>query len=330
MKELLEKLSKTFGPSGSEGAVYSIIKDEIGAFVDEIRSDVMGNLIAVKKGTGKKVMLAAHMDQIGLIVTHIDDNGFLRFSNVGAVSIPNILHKGVVFESGLAGVVGYETEVDDYKTTKLNKMYIDIGAKSREEAAALVSIGDAAVYASPLTVCQDRFKGAAMDDRAGCALLIETAKRVRQSPHEIYFVFTVQEEVGLRGSKTAAYGIMPDMAIAVDVTLTGDTPKSRPMAVSLGKGPAIKVKDTSMIAHPKVKSLMINCAESAGIPFQLEVLEMGGTDAGAIHLTKEGIPSGTLSIPCRYVHSANEMVDSGDLANGIELLTTILLGPLEL
>lgn len=324
LKELLKLLTGTYGPSGSEEAIRQVIEKEIKDYVDEIRVDTLGNLIAVKKGEGKRIMLAAHMDQIGLIVTNIDDNGFLRFFNVGGVSPFNVMHRKVVFQNGVTGVVGYETEIDDLKNLKLNRMYIDIGATNREAAAKNVSIGDVAVYDAPMNESDGRFFGCAMDDRAGCAVLIETMKAVKNTSHEIYYVFTVQEEVGLRGAKTASYAIMPDIGIAVDVTLTGDTPKSRPMAIKLGAGPAIKVKDSSVLAHPKVKELMIRRAEEAGIPYQLEVLEAGGTDSGAIHLSREGVPSGVISIPCRYVHSAQEMIDKEDLLKAVELLTKIL------
>lgn len=330
MKGLLELLTGAYGPSGSEEDIREVIKKEVRDHVDEVYTDALGNLIAVKKGKGRKVMLAAHMDQIGLIITGIDDNGFLRFSNVGGVSPLNVIHRKVRFQNGVTGVVSYETELEDIKNLKLSKMYIDIGAKTKDEAKAYVNIGDVAVYDAPLAVCGDRVTGCAMDDRAGCAVLVETLKRVRNTDHELYFVFTVQEEVGLRGARTSAYSIMPDIGIAVDVTLTGDTPKSRPMAIKLGEGPAIKVKDASVIAHPKVKELMIQRAGEAGIPYQLEVLEAGGTDSGAIHLTGSGVPSGVISIPCRYVHSAQEMVDLKDMTQAVELLLTILEKEIEI
>ncbi|HPT77607.1 MAG TPA: M42 family metallopeptidase [Candidatus Atribacteria bacterium] len=330
MKRLLELLTGTYGPSGSEEDIREVIEKEVREYADEVYTDALGSLIAVKKGKGRKVMLAAHMDQIGLIVTGIDDNGFLRFSNVGGISPFNVIHRKVRFQNGVTGVVSYETELEDIRNLKLGKMYIDIGAKSKDEAKALVNIGDVAVYDAPMAVCGDRVTGCAMDDRAGCAVLVETLKRVRNTDHELYFVFTVQEEVGLRGARTSAYGIMPDIGISVDVTLTGDTPKSRPMAINLGEGPAIKVKDASVIAHPKVKELMIQRAREAGIPYQLEVLEAGGTDSGAIHLTGAGVPSGVISIPCRYVHSAQEMVDLKDLTQAVELLVTILEKEIEI
>ena len=235
-------------------------------------------------------MLAAHMDQIGLIVTNIDENGFLRFANIGGVSPFNVIHRRVVFQNGVTGAVSYETELEDIKKLRLNKMYIDIGATSRDEAKKLVQIGDVAVYHAPMAESGNRYFGCAMDDRVGCAVLIETAKAIKESPNELVFVFTTQEEVGIRGAKTSAYSINPDIGISVDVTTTGDTPKSRPMAINLGDGPAVKVKDASLICHPMVKNLMIQRAEEAGIPYQLEVLEFGGTDSGAIHLSEKAFP----------------------------------------
>lgn len=330
MKELLKRLVTCYGPTGNEDLVREMIKSEITPFVDEVRTDVLGNLIAIKKGGGMKVMLAAHMDQIGFMVTHIDENGFLRFSRIGGIFVHNSINSKVIFENGLVGVVSYESEIDDIKDIKLEKMYIDIGVKNREDAEKSVNIGDVAVYFAGFSECNGRYVSQAMDDRAGCALLIETAKRLNSSPHEIYYVFTVQEEVGVRGAKTSAYALDPHIGIAVDVTLTGDTPKSKVMAVKLGAGPAIKVKDVLIISHPKIKELMVNRAKEAGIPYQMEILEAGGTDAGAIHLTRKGIPSGVLSIPTRYVHSDCEMIDANDLENGVKLLIKILEEEIEL
>ena len=327
MKSLLEKLTGIYGPSGKEVTIGQAVREEIKDYVDEINEDVMGNLIAIKKGKAsnpKKVMLAAHMDQIGLIITNIDENGFLRFSNIGGINPFNVMHRRVIFENRVTGVVSYETELEEMKNLKLNKMFIDIGAADREEAKKLVSIGDVAVYHAPMAERGDRYFGCAIDDRAGCAVLVKTIKAVKDFPNELIFVFTTQEEVGLRGAKTSAYSLNPDIGISVDVTMAGDTPKCRPMAINLGDGPAVKIKDSSVICHPKVKDLMIRRAEEIGIPYQLEVLEFGGTDSGAIHLTREGIPSGVLSIPCRYVHSAHEMVDKNDLENAVKLLTHIL------
>lgn len=326
MKDLLGLLTATYGPSGNEDPIRELIENEIKDYVDELSTDALGNLIAVKKGngTGKKVMIAAHMDQIGLIVTGIDDKGFLRFSNIGGVSVLNIINRRVKFKDGTCGVVSYESEIDDIKKLTLQKMYIDIGAKNKEEAAERVEIGDVAVYDAPMFASCDRLSACAMDNRVGCAVAIEALKRVKESDHDLYFVFTVQEELGLRGARTSAYGIMPDIGIALDVTLTGDTPNARRMAIKLGQGPAIKVKDSSVISHPMVKNLMIKRAKEANIPYQLEVLEAGGTDSGAIHLTASGVPSGVISVPCRYVHSGQEMIDLRDMMQATDLLVAIL------
>ena len=326
MRELLQKLTSVYGPSGNEELVSQVIREEIESYVDEIKVDVLGNLIAIKKGNGngKRIMLAAHMDQIGLMVTHIDEKGFLRFANIGGISVANSVCRRVIFEDGTVGVIGYETELDSWKDITLAKMYIDIGVSSREEAERLVKIGDVAVYHPLFSESNGKYISGAMDDRAGCALLVKTIKNIDSTPNDLYFVFTVQEELGLRGAKTSAYALDPDLGISVDVTATGDTPKCRPMAVSLGKGPAIKVKDASILAHPLVKELMVNTAQKHNIPYQLEILEYGGTDSGAIHLSRSGVPSGVLSIPCRYVHSDSETIDSGDMENGVKLLTKIL------
>ncbi|MFT9493770.1 M42 family metallopeptidase [Anaerosolibacter sp.] len=320
---LLKKLVESYGPSGSEEKIRDIIMDEIKDYADEMKIDRMGNLIAVKKGPGKRIMIAAHMDEIGVIATSVDDNGFIRFSNVGGVSPFTALYQRVIFSDGTIGVVSME-HLDEMKDLKLNKMFIDIGTKSKEETLKKIDIGDVGCFYNTLTQDDDRLIAKAMDDRIGCFIAIEALKAVKDSPNELYFVFTVQEEVGIRGAKTAAYGIDPDMGIAVDVTLTGDTPKARTMDVKIGDGPAIKIRDNSMLTHPAVKILMIDTAKANNIPYQLEVLEFGGTDSGAIHLTRSGVPSGVISIPCRYVHSPSEMVSEKDVEHSIILLTKVL------
>ncbi len=333
MKEVLRKLSETYGPSGHEYRIREIIKEEISGFVDEIREDTMGNLIAVKRASrGKaeaKVMVAAHMDEIGLIVTHIDDNGFIRFSNIGGVSPFISIGQRVIFSNGAIGTV-YHEPIEDISKLKLENMYIDIGAQDKESAMKIVKIGDAAGFHRPLEWVGERGIGKSMDNRAGCAVAVETIKKVGRTPNDVYFVFTSQEEVGLRGARTAAYGIAPDVGIAVDVTSTGDTPEAKTMAVKLGGGTAIKVRDASVICNPLVRERLIEIAEANGIPYQLEILERGGTDAGSIHLTREGIPSGVISVPCRYIHSPSEMIDYYDMVNSIELLTKALQSPFKM
>ncbi len=320
---LLEKLLMTFGPSGSEDKIREVIRAEIKDYVDEIRVDALGNLIAVKKGPGKKIMVASHMDEIGVMINSIDENGFLRFTNIGGVYPFTALYQRVKFEDGTVGAIGKE-KLDEIKDLKLNKMFIDIGLSSKEEVVKRVNVGDVAAFDSPFVYQNDIIMSKTLDDRLGCFVAIEALKQLKNCPNEVYFVFTVQEEVGLRGAKTAAYGINPDMGIAIDVTLTGDTPKAETMEVSLGKGVAIKVKDNSVISHPAVKNLMVETAIKNDIPYQFEVLESGGTDSGAIHLTRAGVPSGVLSIPCRYVHSPSEMAAVSDVVNSIKLLVKVL------
>jgi len=324
-KELLKKLLETFSPSGNQETIREIIREEIKDYVDDIKVDALGNLIGIKKGQGKKIMVASHMDEIGIMVTNIDDNGFLRFTNIGGVSPFTALYQRVMFADGTMGVVGME-KVDEMKDLNLSKMFIDIGACSKEEAMKKVNVGDVACFYAPFIQDGDYIMSKALDDRIGCYVSIEAMKALKDCPNEVYFVFTVQEEVGLRGAKTAAYGVDPDMGIALDVTTTGDTPKAKTMDVKMGKGTAIKVKDSSVLAHPEVKKLMVETAKENNIPYQLEVLEAGGTDSGAIHITRSGVPSGVISVPCRYVHSPSEMVSVKDVESSIELLVKVLQG----
>lgn len=330
MKDLIKRLTETFGPAGSEGPIRELIRKEVEPYVDEIKVDALGNLICLKKGTGggKKVILDAHMDEIGVIVTHIDENGFLRFSNIGGVSPVVALGQRVYFENGTFGVIGSE-KLDDIKDLKLDKLFIDIGATSLEEAAKKVKVGDMAAFYQPAIDLGNRMVAKAMDDRIGCAVVIEALKRLKQTQHDIYAVFAAQEEVGLRGARVAAYGIDPDVGIAFDVTRTGDTPKAHTMEVSLGKGAAIKVKDMSLICHPGLRNYLVKLAEDNDIPYQMEVLERGGTDSGAIQLTRAGVPAGVISIPSRYVHSPSEMVDLGDVEACVKLCVAACESPLD-
>lgn len=329
MKELISSLCSLFGPSGHEDKVRNFIIEEIKEIADDYFIDKLGNLIVVKKGGAKKIMLAAHMDEIGLIITHIDNKGFLRFANIGGQNIYRLLGHKVVFENGTVGCIHME-EKAEVKNLKMDNLYIDIGASTLEEVREKVGIGDMATMMGYTDYLGTRIISKSMDDRIGCAVLIEVLKKLTKPTHTIYAVFTVQEEVGLRGAKTAAFHIDPDLGIAIDVTATGDTPESRTMAVELGKGPAIKIKDNSMIVHHGVKRLLENSAKNGNINYQYEVLEYGGTDSGAIHITKEGVPSGVISIPCRYVHSSSEMIDFNDVKGAVDLLLIAIKEPLEL
>jgi len=330
VKEIIRKLTECYGPSGQEASVRELITAELthagvlsGKKV-ETSVDTMGNLVVRRlgDGRGKRVMVAAHMDEIGVVVTHVDQKGFLRFGNVGGVRPLPLMGGRVRFADGTIGVIGSEKLEDSSKIPSMEKFFIDVGAVSRESCK--IKVGDVACFQRPCEELGDRIVAKAMDDRIGCCVLIQVMRELETSPHDISFVFTVQEEVGLRGAVTSGYGAEPDIAVAVDVTLTGDTPECPPMAVELGAGPAIKIKDGGMLTHVGVKEWLLRTAQEAGIPFQREVLVAGTTDASAIQTTRAGVPAGCVSIPTRYVHNPSEMVDYRDVQGAVQLLLRAL------
>jgi tetrahedral aminopeptidase len=327
--ELIKKLAECFGPSGCESGVRELVRAEIPGGV-ETRVDAMGSLIAHKRGTGggRRVMLAAHMDEIGVVVTHVDQRGFLRFGSVGGVRVLPLMGGRVRFANGTLGVIGLEKVEDASRIPSLDKFYIDVGA--RGPADCPVKVGDVACFQRTCETTGTRIVSKAMDDRIGCAVLLQVLKELEESPHELFFVFTVQEEVGLRGATTTGYGVEPEIALAVDVTLTGDTPECAPMAVELGAGPAVKIRDSGMLAHVGVKDWLIRAAEKAALPYQREVLTSGTTDACAIQTTRGGVPAGCVSVPARYVHMPSEMVDYGDVLGAVTLLTGALAAPIDI
>lgn len=331
MKEWIQKLVETPGPSGYEDRVRDLISSETGPFADETRVDALGSLI-VRKGRrqdgGKTIMLAAHMDELGVMVTHVDEKGFARFATIGYVYPHTCLGGRVRFLNGAQGVIGAENLNERDKVAGFDKLFIDTGATSRETCP--VKVGDVGVFDRPFTEMGGRLVSKAMDDRIGAAILVETLKQIKSTPHTLLFVFTVQEEVGLRGATAAAYGVDPDLGIAVDVTDTGDTPKGIKMDVTLGKGPAIKVRDSGLIVDPRLVRWMAGAAEKLGIPHQYEVLDGGSTDAAVINLTRAGAPSICLSVPTRYIHSPSEMVDYADVQNSVRLLVEMVSNPIEL
>lgn len=330
MNELIKKLVEAFGPSGFEDQMRQIIHPEIAPYADEVSVDALGNLIARKKGNGSglKVMIAAHMDEIGVMITHITADGFLRFTNIGGVSPHTLLGGRVQFADGTVGVIHADRFEERDRLHPLHKYFIDVGATSREDCP--VSVGAPAGFYRPLVIQGNRLSAKSMDDRIGCVVAIEALQRLANTPHDVYFVFSVQEEVGTRGAQTAANAISPDVGIALDVTLTGDVPEARPMAVRLGDGAAIKVKDSGMIAHSGLVRLMRRHAEAAQIPYQLEVLDGGTTDARPMQIAGPGCAAGCISIPCRYVHSPSETVDAGDVEQCVRLLVEILANPIDL
>jgi putative aminopeptidase FrvX len=327
--ELAVKLCQTYGPAGREDRVREVIRSEVEQRSTSIFTDRLGNLIchiqAPERSPGVKndsLMICAHMDEIGVIITYIDENGFLRFTGVGGVRNA-ILHQKVIFENGVIGTIGAETKPQTPKELTLIQMFVDIGASSKQEAMQKVRIGDIAAFHQDPVIMENRFVTKALDDRIGCFCCIEALKRIRSPFLDTYFVFTVQEEIGLRGARTGAYALAPTYALAVDVTMTGDTPECARMDVALGRGVAIKVKDMMFIANPKINDRLTMLAENKGIPYQLEVLERGTTDAAVVQLVREGVMSGVLSIPIRYLHSVSEMCDTRDVQATIDLLVQV-------
>jgi len=332
--DIIRRLVECYGPSGSEGAVRDLIRAEVEASGVLKRKgcqaavDALGNLVVLRKGSGggRRVMLAAHMDEIGIVASHVDEKGFLRFSNIGGLRPLNLNGSRVRFADGTVGVIGLERLEEPSRLPGLDRFYIDIGAK--DTASVKVKVGDTACFVRPFEEVGSRLVSKAMDDRIGCAILVQVLRDLESSPHDVHFVFTVQEEVGLRGATTSGFGVDPELAVAVDVTDTGDTPECFPMAMHLGKGPAIKVRDGGMLAHVGVKDWLVRTAEGAGIPYQLEVLAGGTTDAKAIQTSRAGVPVGCVSVPTRYIHTPSEMVDPEDVKNAVRLLVAALSGPI--
>lgn len=333
MKPLLKQLTETFGPSGYEENVRKLVRAEVKPLADEIKVDALGNLIARKRPSKftkdtKKIMIAAHMDEIGLMVSHIDENGFARFSNIGGVFGRYVLGGRVRFLNDVTGVIGYDRLEKVHEAPALDKVYIDVGATSKKDC--LVKVGDVAAFDRSFVEMGARLVAKSMDDRVGVLVAIETLRSLKSTPHDVYFVFTTQEEVGTRGATTSAFGIDPDLGIAIDVTPAADTPNAFKMEMKLGKGPCVKIQDPGMIADPRIVQWMIRAAEKNKIPYQREVLLVGSTDARAMQLVRSGVPAGCLSIPVRYVHSPSEMVDYNDVQNSVKLLTALLRSKVDL
>jgi endoglucanase len=329
-KALIKSLVETWGPPGYEHRIREVIRGYVGDLSDDIRIDPSGALICRvgKAAEGQpRILIAAHMDEIGFFVHHIDRQGYGRFSLNGALFPLTLLGGRVLFENGATGVVGVDHPYSPPKVPTIQDFYIDFSTGL--DTYADVSVGSVGAMQRDYAEQGNRIVAKSLDDRIGCAVAIEAMRRLKDVPvpAEIYFAFTTQEEVGIRGARAAAFGVAPDYAIALDVTLSGDLPANEQLAVRLGAGAAIKVRDVGHIVPPWIKALMIKRAEEAHIPYQLEILDLGTTDASAIQVTRSGIPSGALSIPCRGVHTVSEMVDSNDVEACVNLLVQLLKNP---
>jgi tetrahedral aminopeptidase len=337
MFELLKGLCDIVGPSGFEQDVQRFILNEIKDYVDEYHVDPVGNLIVKKKGNDASypsLVIAAHTDEVGLIVKKIEPNGLIRFEKIGGID-DRVLHTMPVFirsdKGRLDGVVGtlamhYVKWDDPKRITNHRDMYIDVGARSAEDVLEMgIRVGQPISYGVEFKrLGKNRAIGKALDDRAGCALLIRLLKNLSETgaKHgDIYGAFTVQEEVGLRGASVVSTAVEPDFALALDTTPTSDTYDVIMSGTrALGDGPCIKIIDKSLIAHPLVTQHLEKVAVEGDIPHQMEVFMGIGTDGGAIHMTHKGVSTGVISIPSRYTHTPIEIVDLEDMENSYKLL----------
>lgn len=316
----LEALCAAFGPSGQEKETAQVIEDLAKPYADEITRDVMGNLIVHKKGSGPKVMFAAHMDSLGLMVTHITDEGFLRVGKIGGVSPKDVLGTPVRFQNGVRGTVYEDDGLGDAKR-EMGHLFVDIGANNANQAKERVQVGDVAVYATPTYASGHALISPYLDNRVCCLALLRAMELVGESGNDLYFVFTTQEEVGLRGAQTVAYAIDPAYAVVTDVTVADDLPGSKHTCSSkCGGGAAIKVMDSSVICHPEMVAMLKELAEKENIPHQMDVISRGGTDGGSIHKSRAGVFTGGVSVPCRNIHCPQEVAYAEDMEATAKLL----------
>ena len=335
---ILEDLSNAIGVSGDEGAIRKIIRPAIEPHVTDVQVDAMGNLTAFKKGTGEnnvRVLLAAHMDEIGFMVVGHESSGLIQFTNVGGIDariLPGLRVK--VGKKQLPGVILWPPihKNQDQNTKPIKDLRIDIGVTSKGEAEGKAKRGDRITFDTTFREVGNMFKGKAFDDRAGCAVLVEILQG-GPYPVDIVAAFTVQEEVGLRGARVLARRFNPDVAFALEGSPANDIPDPQAdpddnsvpnPGARLGHGPVITVMDASMITPPQLVRLLTGTAKEESIPSQFKTLLGGGTDAGAIHLTNGGVPSAVVSVPCRYIHSPAALLNKEDFANTVKLMKAVL------
>ncbi len=327
MFDLIKQMVDIYGATGREKPVADAVEKLLKGHVDSVRRDAMGNLICEKKGsakTGKRIMLSAHMDHIGFIVVAVEKEGFLRVMPVGGIDISVSDTRHIYFENGVHGVISQQP-LKAGETANIKHFYVDIGAADDKEALSMVSIGDVAVYSNDCFMLgKNRVSAPAMDDRVACALLVSVMQNLPKCKNTVIAVFSTQEEVGCRGAGTAAYSVEPDIGIALDVTGNGDTPETKLPSVKLGDGAAIKIMDRGSISSPEVVEGLLAAGKRAKVKTQREVLPYGGTDAHTMQIARGGVKVGTISIPCRNVHSACEIIDLRDVEAAKELLINYL------
>lgn len=331
MKELLIKLANAHGISGYEDSIREILKEEMKEHVDELRIDKLGNVIGIRQGDEPSIMIAAHMDEIGLMVKSIDENGFIKFTKIGGWYDATLLNSRVIIhgKEPVYGVIGSKPphlmkEDERKKSIESKDMFIDIGAKSKEDVKKYgIKIGTPiSLDVEVKELINDRITGKALDDRVGLAVMLQALKNYDGNA-TIYAVGTVQEEVGLKGARTSAFSLSPDVAIVCEVAIADDHPGIKNGNIKVDGGAVITVADAAgrgLITHPAVLRWLEKVAIENNIPYQLEVAEGGTTDAAVIHVTREGIPSGVISVPTRYMHSGVELVSMRDVESAAKLL----------
>ncbi len=338
LTNVLEMLSNARGVAGREEEIRALMKELLNPSVDEVKEDKLGNIIGIKEGKNgaPSVMLAAHMDEIGLMVKNITKQGFIQFTKIGGIDDRILIAQRVIVHTDrglLEGIIGSKPphilkEEEKKRVIEADNLFIDVGANSREDAQKNgVRVGDPVSFDIKFTrVGNDTVLGKAFDDRAGCAALVEVMRKLSNIDCTVYAVGTIQEEVGLRGATIAAFQLYPDVGIAIDVTVAGDIPgvKEVEAPIKMRKGPSLTVADRGLITHPKVLRLLINAAKESKVPYQLESGLHGTTDAARIALTREGIPSGVISIPARYIHSPASMLSLSDMENTVKLVITAI------
>jgi len=326
--ELIKKLVEAWGPSGYEHHVRALIQEQVNDLADDMRVDGLGNLICrVGDAGGTRVMVSAHMDEIGLMANYAEPNtNYLRFTNIGGINPATLHGNRVRFEDGTIGVVAKGGSGSGHK---LSEFFIDV---QTENGDLTVQAGSPAGFWRAMQQRGSRIIAKSLDDRIGCVVGIEAMRKLKETgtAHELYFVFSVQEEVGLRGAQVAAHAVNPDIGIALDITRSGDEINNHKMAVKLGAGAAIKIHDSSLIVPQSIIEWMVGRAEADHIPYQRELLVGGGTDAGAIQTVHAGVPSGCISIPTRFVHTTSETVDLHDVQACIDLLVGLLSNEINL